>query len=90
MPAGTYENRMALDGYDFEIEIKARMTVGAEGIDVDLAGSSPCSRFGINVPLNYAAAYAVFGIRCIIGPSREPNLGPVPGPSAKQSRAPAE
>ena len=75
VPAGTYENRMALDGYDFEIEIKARMTVGAGGIDVDLAGSSPCSRFGINVPLNYAAAYAVFGIRCIIGPEIPNNAG---------------
>ncbi|MEM7225231.1 MAG: hydantoinase B/oxoprolinase family protein [Pseudomonadota bacterium] len=75
VPAGSYDNRMALDGYDFEIEIKARMTIGAQGIDVDLAGSSPCSRYGINVPLNYASAYAVFGIRCIVGPEIPNNAG---------------
>jgi N-methylhydantoinase B len=75
VPSGVYEQQMRLDGYDFELEIQARMTVGSNRIDVDFAGTSPCSRFGINVPLNYATAYTVFGIRCIVGPEIPNNAG---------------
>ncbi|CAN0503799.1 unnamed protein product, partial [Discosporangium mesarthrocarpum] len=42
---------------------------------LDMAGSSPCSKYGINVPLNYATAYAVFGIRCIVGSDMPNNAG---------------
>ncbi len=75
IPRGVYEQHMRLDGYDFELEIRARMTVGEDRIDVDFAGSSPCSRYAINVPLNYATAYSVFGIRCIVGPEIPNNAG---------------
>ena len=75
VPSGVYEQHMRLDGYDFELEIRARMTVGDDRIDVDFAGTSPCSRFAINVPLNYATAYTVFGIRCIVGPDIPNNAG---------------
>ncbi len=75
LPEGTYDYALTLDGYDFEIDLKARMDVTAREIRVDMAGSSTCSRFGINVPLNYAAAYAVFGIRCIVGADMPNNAG---------------
>ncbi len=75
VPSGVYEHRSLLDGYDFEVEIRARMTIGEDRIDVDFDGSSPCSRYAINVPLNYAAAYSVFGIRCIVGPGIPNNSG---------------
>jgi len=42
---------------------------------LDFSGSSPCSKYGINVPLNYVAAYAVFGMRCIVGPDIPNNAG---------------
>ena len=75
IPNGVYDNVMRLDGYDFEIDIAARMTVGDETIEIDFDGTSSCSRFGINVPLNYATAYSVFGIRCIVGPDIPNNAG---------------
>ncbi len=75
IPNGVYDNVMRLDGYDFEIDIAARMTVDDETIEIDFDGTSPCSRFGINVPLNYATAYSVFGIRCIVGPEIPNNAG---------------
>ncbi len=74
-PQGNWRNRMMIDGYDFEIELAASLTIGHGAIDVDFAGSSGCSRFGINVPLNYATAYSVFGLRCIFAPEVPNNAG---------------
>ena len=44
-------------------------------ITLDFDGTSGLSRKGINVPLNYAAAYSVFALRCIIGPDIPNNAG---------------
>ena len=57
---------------------QARIAVDTVGTFTDIAldnGSSPCSRFGINVPLNYATAYSVFGLRCIFAPEVPNNTG---------------
>ena len=75
VPNGVYRNRMTLDGYDFEIGLEATMTVTDDAIVTDFTGTSRCSRYGINVPLNYAAAYSVFGIRCLVGPDIPNNAG---------------
>ena len=75
VPPGVYDNALRIDGYDFEIELKARLTVTDREMVIDFSGSSPCSRYGINVPLNYATAYTVFGVRCIVGPDIPNNAG---------------
>ena len=74
-PQGRWDNSMTIDGYEFEIELKARLTIEAGEINVDFSGSSGCSKFGINVPLNYATAYSVFGLRCIFAPEVPNNAG---------------
>ena len=74
-PQGSWQNSMMIDGYDFEIELKAALSIGNGEINVDFSGSSPCSKFGINVPLNYATAYSVFGLRCIFAPEVPNNAG---------------
>jgi len=71
-PKGVYKNSMRVDGYDHPIDLVASMTIGDDGIDVDFAGTSHPSAFGINVPFCYTEAYASFGIKCIIAP-RVPN-----------------
>ena len=75
VPNGTYRNHMRLDGYDFEIDLHAALHVGDRDMLLDLDGSSPCSGFGINVPINYTTAYSVFGIRCIVSPEVPNNAG---------------
>ena len=75
VPNGTYLNRMRIDGYEFQIELAASLHVGDHEMLLDLDGSSPCSRFGINVPMNYTTAYSVFGIRCIVSPEVPNNAG---------------
>jgi N-methylhydantoinase B len=75
IPAGVYRNEMRLDGYDSEIDLRVELTVSREGILADFAGSSPASQKGINVPINYTAAYTTFGLRCIVGPDIPNNAG---------------
>ncbi len=75
LPTGTYRNRLTVDGYEAEIELVASLTISESGIDLDFSGTSGCSKRGINVPLNYATAYSVFAMRCIIGPEIPNNAG---------------
>lgn len=75
IPPGTYRNVLKVDGYESELELHAALTVSPDGLHVDFAGTSDCSRKGINVPLNYATAYTVFALRCIVGPDIPNNAG---------------
>ncbi len=75
VPNGTYRNVLKMDGYETELELHATLTVSDTGVHVDFAGTSGCSSKGINVPLNYATAYTVFGLRCLIGPDIPNNAG---------------
>ncbi|MXY66497.1 MAG: hypothetical protein F4206_11045 [Gammaproteobacteria bacterium] len=79
IPDGDYENELMTDGYDFEIKLKARMTVSGNRIVTDFSGTSGHSARGINVPIKYTEAYAVFALRCLIGagiPNNAGSLGP--------------
>jgi N-methylhydantoinase B/oxoprolinase/acetone carboxylase alpha subunit len=70
---GTYHNEMTVDGFNGKpMTLKAALTVGPEGIDVDYAGSPGVVAQGLNVPLCYTEAYTSFGVKCIIAP-RVPN-----------------
>ena len=75
VPPGTYRNTLTIDGYERELELHANLTVTNDRLHLDFAGTSPCSNKGINVPLNYATAYSVFAMRCIIGPDIPNNAG---------------
>jgi len=74
-PSGTWHNEMMLDGYEEPIRLVASLTLGPDGIDVDLAGCSPAVQRAINVPKSYTDAYTTFGLRCIIGPNVPNNAG---------------
>ena len=79
IPDGVYHNELMTDGYDFEIRLKARMTVSGKRIVTDFSGTSGHSARGINVPIKYTEAYAVFALRCLIGagiPNNAGSLGP--------------
>ncbi len=75
VPAGTYQSRLQIDGYETDITLCASLSVSPDGIALDFTGTSGCSQKGINVPLNYAAAYSVFALRCLIGPDIPNNAG---------------
>ncbi len=75
LPKGTWHNTLTVDGYDDPITLRASLTIAEDHLLIDFTGTDPCSGKGINVPLNYATAYTVFALRCIIGPETPNNAG---------------
>ncbi len=63
LPNGRYENEVWSDGFEEPIRIRVAVTVEDEDIAIDFAGSSPQSRRGINVVMNYTHGYASFAIK---------------------------
>jgi N-methylhydantoinase B len=75
LPQWTWRNVLTVDGYEQEIDLHAALTIAEDHITLDFDGTSGLSNKGINVPLNYATAYSVFALRCIIGPDIPNNAG---------------
>ena len=75
LPRGKYRNTMTVDGYDRPIDLVATLEIGDEGIHVDYDGTSPMSRYGVNVPMAYTTAYTSFGLGCAIAPGVPNNAG---------------
>ena len=72
---GCYSNTLRVDGYDKQLDLVASLTIAEKSLTVDFTGTSACVNKGINVPLNYAAAYTVFALRCLIGHDIPNNAG---------------
>lgn len=68
LPQGTYCGQITSDGYEAPVTLKAAMTVKADEIVVDYAGTSGLSGRGINVPAAYCRAYSCFGIKVVVAP----------------------
>ena len=75
LPKGTWQSVLTVDGYEREIDLHAALTISETRVLLDFEGTSGLSNKGINVPLNYATAYSVFALRCIIGPDIPNNAG---------------
>ncbi|WP_170350918.1 hydantoinase B/oxoprolinase family protein [Ruegeria atlantica] len=75
LPKGTWQHVLKVDGYDEEIELHAALTIADDHLLLDFDGTAACVGKGINVPLNYATAYSVFALRCIIGADIPNNAG---------------
>jgi N-methylhydantoinase B len=75
LPDGVYEHEVMSDGYEEPVRLKARVTVDGDELYVDHTGSSPQSRYGINVVLNYTHAYTSFAVKCAISPEVPHNEG---------------
>ena len=75
LPKGTWQYELKIDGYEHEIELHAALTIAKDKVELDFEGTSGLSKKGINVPLNYATAYSVFALRCIIGSDIPNNAG---------------
>jgi N-methylhydantoinase B len=75
LPRRSTRYAMRIDGYDRPLDLTAAMTIADDGIDVDFAGSSPASGFGINVVLGYTRAYAWFAIKSALASDVPTNAG---------------
>ena len=72
---GVYENEAYTDGFDEPIRLAVSILVDGDEMFIDFEGSSPQSESGINVVLNYTAAYTTFGVKCAISPEVPNNDG---------------
>ncbi len=72
---GSFCNVLIMDGYDKPVTLSAELTVSDDNIHVDYTGTSPASRYGINVVLNYTKAYTCFGVKCVVAPDIPNNYG---------------
>jgi N-methylhydantoinase B len=75
LPDGVYENEAYTDGFDERIRLRVSIRVEGDEMVVDYEGSSSQSERGINVVINYTAAYTTFGVKCAISPDVPNNDG---------------
>jgi N-methylhydantoinase B len=73
--AGVYEYSLTSDGFEEPITIKVQCQVRGDQLGIDYAGSSPASRRGINVVLNYTQAYTTYGVKVVVSPDVPNNEG---------------
>ena len=74
VPNGTYENTMVVDGYDHPLTLAVAVTVTDDGMHADFTGTSPISKFGINVPLGYSEAYFTYAMLVALAPELPNNF----------------
>ncbi len=78
IPAGTYRFRdlMDDDGYgETDVAIEVAITVDADGVEVDFAGTSRQVPGNINCPLPVAAAAVFYCFRCLLPDETPPCAG---------------
>ncbi|HEX2154091.1 MAG TPA: hydantoinase B/oxoprolinase family protein [Acidimicrobiia bacterium] len=75
VPNGTYRKVIHTDGIDEPVEIACAVTIADDEILVDYSGSSPQVSRGMNVVLNYTAAYTSYALKCAISPEVPHNDG---------------
>ena len=75
IPDGTYRKSVNIEGLDAPITLVCRIDIAGEKIHVDFTGTGPPVGIGINVPLGYAKAFAVYGVKCITIPGTPNNIG---------------
>ena len=72
---GAYTYSITSDGFGEPVTIAVRCEVRGDELHVDYAGSSPESRRGINVVMNYTEAYTTYGVKIVVSPDVPNNEG---------------
>jgi N-methylhydantoinase B len=75
LPDGRYEKTIRTDGLDEPIVICCAVEIAGDAVAVDYTGSSPQAERGMNVVLNYTAAYTSYALKCAISPAVPHNDG---------------
>jgi N-methylhydantoinase B len=72
---GDYEAALACDGFEEPLTLKIRLAVRGNTITARYIDVPPRAEFGINVALNYTAAYTLYGLKCALSPDIPNNDG---------------
>ena len=68
LPRESATGEMVVDGFDAPITLRATVTVEADRIVTDFAGTSGVDPKGINCPMVYSKAYACYALKVAIAP----------------------
>jgi N-methylhydantoinase B len=75
LPDGDYTKTCVTDGDIDPITVNVTLRVAGDSIVADFAGSSAQSERGLNVVLNYTAAYTNYALKCALAPTVPNNEG---------------
>jgi len=75
LPDGDYHKVIHTDGIDRPVRIECTVRIRGDEILVDYTGSSEQVDRGMNVVLNYTAAYTSYALKCAISPEVPHNDG---------------
>ena len=75
MRDGRYRDRVDIEGIEGPIELACEVEVAGENMAIDFAGTGPAVGRGINVPLCYTRAMALYAVKCLTAPSLPNNQG---------------
>jgi N-methylhydantoinase B len=75
IPDGEYRGETSVDGFDEPLAIRVRATVKRGEVDLDFAGTSRQSEFGINCTDIYRHVWSTFTIKCLAAPDLPGNEG---------------
>ncbi len=77
-PSGTFEGEDLLDDdgvFDRPLTIRARVNIGARGVEVDFSGTQPQAEGNLNAPYSVTLSSVYYALRCLLDPSGPPNAG---------------
>jgi N-methylhydantoinase B len=75
LPDGVWQHVVYSDGYEEPVRLEVTLTKREDELWVDWTGSSPESKRGINVVLNYTHAYTTYALKCALAPEVPNNEG---------------
>lgn len=75
IPDGSYAHSIQIEGQDEALTLAVRLDIDGDSIHADFTGTSPAIAMGINVPISYAKAFAVYAVKCVTTPNIPNNLG---------------
>ena len=63
---GRFPYKLTIGGFEKPLDLNATIIVEGDELTVDFAGSPEPMPLGINVTLNYTAAYTPYGVKCAL------------------------
>jgi len=72
---GTYRNKIRIEGIDDAITLACCVEVYGDNVRINMDGTDPVVRRGINVPFCYTNAMALYSMKCLTVPSLPNNEG---------------
>ena len=77
IPDGVYENKIKVEAVDEAVTLACKVKISGDTVHIDFDGTDPAVRKGVNVPICYTKAFAVYAIKCLTTPTIPNNEGSV-------------